>query len=101
MTPMVNIIIWKIAKKRHLLLHQRLQYDPNHQEASKIVKNNKDLIKADRKVSRDIRKTLDQMDVLSIDCTNEHFRILFEVKILTSKNRRKGMILQSQQIHSE
>jgi ribosomal protein S4E len=83
-----------MATKRQLLLHQQLQYDPNHQEASKIVKNNKDLIKADRKVSRDIRKTLDQMDVLSIDCTNGHFRILSEVKILTSQNRCKGMLLQ-------
>jgi hypothetical protein len=53
MTTMVNIIIWKIAKKRHLLLHQWLQYDPNHQKFSKIVNNNKDLIKADGKVSRD------------------------------------------------
>ncbi len=53
MTIMVNIIIWKIVKKRHLLLHQWLQYDPNHQEVSNIVNNNKDLIKADGKVSRD------------------------------------------------
>ena len=38
------------------------------------------LIKVDGKVRRDPRYPLGQMDVVSVERTNEHFRILYDVK---------------------
>merc|ERR1719327_1242064 len=64
----------------NVLLQQRLGYALNRQEARKIVKNKEGLIKIDGKVRRDARYPLGNMDVVSIERTNEHFRILYDVK---------------------
>jgi small subunit ribosomal protein S4e len=44
------------------------------------VKDKEGLIKIDGKVRRDPRFPLGIMDVVSIEKTNEHFRILYDVK---------------------
>lgn len=63
-----------------VLLQQRLKYAVNTTEAKKIVKNVDGLIKVDGKVRRDPRYPLGQMDVVSIEKTNQHFRILLDTK---------------------
>lgn len=44
------------------------------------MKDKEGLIKIDGKVRRDPRFPLGIMDVVSIEKTNEHFRILYDVK---------------------
>jgi small subunit ribosomal protein S4e len=46
----------------------------------KIVKDKEGLIKVDNKIRRDPRFPLGIMDVVSIEKTGEHFRLLFDVK---------------------
>ena len=46
----------------------------------KIVKDKEGLIKVDNKIRRDPRYPLGIMDVVSIEKTGEHFRLLFDVK---------------------
>jgi len=57
-----------------------LKYALSRDEARKIVKDKEGLIKVDGKVRRDHRFPLGQMDVVTIEKTNEHFRILHDVK---------------------
>jgi len=64
----------------NVLLQQRLKYALTRQEARTIVKNKEGLIKVDGKVRRDPRFPLGSMDVVSIERTNENFRILLDTK---------------------
>jgi len=64
----------------NVLLQQRLKYALSRDEARKIVNNKEGLIKVDGKIRRDWRYPLGQMDVVTIEKTNEHFRILLDVK---------------------
>jgi len=64
----------------NVLLQQRLKYALNREEARKIVKDREGNIHVDGKVRRDPRYPLGQMDVVSIAKTNEHFRMLLDVK---------------------
>lgn len=52
----------------------------SRQEAIKITHDKEGLIKIDGKIRRDHRFPLGIMDVVSIDKTGEHFRILYDVK---------------------
>jgi small subunit ribosomal protein S4e len=63
-----------------VLLQQRLKYALNRDEARKIVKDKEGLIKVDGKIRRDPRYPLGQMDVVTIEKTNENFRILYDIK---------------------
>lgn len=64
----------------NILLRNRLRYALTRQEALKIVKDKEGLIKVDNKIRRDPRFPLGIMDVVSIERTGEHFRILYDVK---------------------
>lgn len=64
----------------NVLLQQRLGYALNRSEARKIVKNKEGLIKIDGKKRRDARFPLGNMDVVSIEKTNQNFRILLDTK---------------------
>lgn len=63
-----------------VLLQQRLKYALNRQECMKICKQKEGLIKIDGKVRRNHRFPLGQMDVVTLEKTNEFFRILLDVK---------------------
>lgn len=63
-----------------VLLRQRLKYALTNQEAMKICRQKAGLIKVDGKVRRDHRFPLGHMDVVTIEKTNEFFRILIDVK---------------------
>merc|ERR1711939_1244322 len=64
----------------NVLLQQRLKYALSRDEARKIVKDKEGLIKIDGKVRRDHKFPLGIMDVVTIEKTNEHFRILLDTK---------------------
>jgi len=69
----------------NVLLQQRLKYALNRDEARKIVKAGSKAkgvgnIQVDGKVRRDPRFPLGSMDVVSINKTNEHFRMLLDVR---------------------
>jgi small subunit ribosomal protein S4e len=64
----------------NVLLQQRLKYALSRDESRKIVRNREGMIKVDGKIRRDHRFPLGQMDVVSIEKTNEHFRILRDCK---------------------
>lgn len=57
-----------------------MKYALTKQESMKIVKDKEGLIKVDGKVRRDHRFPLGTMDVVTIEKTNEHFRILLDTK---------------------
>jgi small subunit ribosomal protein S4e len=63
-----------------VLLRQRLKYAFTNQEVIKIVKDKEGLVKVDGKVRRDGKYPLGFMDVVSLDRTGEHFRMLWDVK---------------------
>ena len=63
-----------------VLLKNRLRYALTSNDVVKIVKDKEGLIKVDGKIRRDTRYPLGMMDVVSIDKTGEHFRILYDVK---------------------
>jgi small subunit ribosomal protein S4e len=63
-----------------VLLQQRLKYALSRDEARKIVKNRDGNIHVDGKVRRDPRFPVGSMDVVSINKTNEHFRMLLDVR---------------------
>jgi len=63
-----------------VLLQQRLKYALTRNESKKIANDKEGLIKVDGKVRRDHRFPLGMMDVITIDKTNEHFRILMDTK---------------------
>ena len=62
------------------LLQQRLKYALTRDESRRIVNNKEGLIKVDGKIRRNFRFPLGTMDVVSIEKTNEHFRILIDTK---------------------
>jgi len=61
-----------------VFLRNRLKYALNAREVGKIVFQR--LIKVDGKVRTDANYPTGFMDVITIDKTNEHFRILYDVK---------------------
>merc|ERR1711909_111863 len=61
-----------------LFLRNRLRYALSYQEVKKIVKQR--LIKVDGKIRTDNTFPTGFMDVVSIERTNENFRILYDVK---------------------
>lgn len=63
-----------------VLLQNRLKYSLSRDESRKIVKDKEGLIKVDGKIRRDPRFPLGSMDVVTIEKTNEHFRILYDTK---------------------
>jgi small subunit ribosomal protein S4e len=63
-----------------VLLQQRLKYAISRQESIKIANDKSGNIKVDGKVRRDHRFPLGFMDVVSIEKTNENFRILIDTK---------------------
>lgn len=64
----------------NVLLQQRLKYALSRDESRKIVLDKEGLIKVDGKLRRDPRFPLGTMDVVTIEKTNEHFRILIDIK---------------------
>jgi len=52
----------------------------SYNEVTKIVKDKEGLIKIDNKIRRDPKFPLGMMDVVSIDKTSQHFRMLLDVK---------------------
>jgi len=63
-----------------VLLQQRLKYAVSRDESRKIANDKEGLIKVDGKVRRNFRFPLGQQDVVTIEKTNEHFRILLDIK---------------------
>ena len=63
-----------------VLLQQRLKYAMTRQESIKICRQKEGLIKVDGKIRRNHRYPLGNMDVVTIDKTNEFFRILYDTK---------------------
>jgi small subunit ribosomal protein S4e len=63
-----------------ILLRQRLKYALSYNEVTKIVKDKEGLIKVDNKIRRDPKFPLGIMDVVSIEKTNQHYRIMYDVK---------------------
>ena len=63
-----------------ILLKNRLKYALSGDEVKKIVKDKEGLIKIDNRVRRDPTYPCGFMDVVSIDRTGQHFRLLFDVK---------------------
>ena len=63
-----------------VLLQNRLKYALSGQECIKICKDKDANIKIDNRKRRDHRFPLGFMDVVSIEKTNEHFRILYDIK---------------------
>jgi len=61
-----------------ILLRNRLRYSLTRNETTKIVKQR--LIKVDGKIRTDATYPLGFMDVITIDKTGEHFRLLFDTK---------------------
>lgn len=62
------------------LLRQRLKYALNGLESLKICRDKDNNIKIDNRVRRDHRFPLGLMDVVTLDKTGEHFRMLYDVK---------------------
>jgi len=63
-----------------VLLRNRLKYALTGKDVISIVKDKEGLIKINNKIRRDARYPLGIMDVVSIEKTGEHFRILYDVK---------------------
>lgn len=61
-----------------LILRNRLKYAMNRREAQMIVMRRN--IKVDGKVRTDLNYPTGFMDIVSIDKTNEHFRLLYDTK---------------------
>jgi len=63
-----------------VMLKNRLKYALSKQEVLKICKDSSNNIKVDNKVRKDTKFPLGFQDVLSINKTNENFRVLYDVK---------------------
>jgi small subunit ribosomal protein S4e len=63
-----------------ILLRNRLRYALCGKDVFSIVRDKEGMIKIDNRIRRDPRFPLGIMDVLSIEKTGEHFRILYDVK---------------------
>jgi small subunit ribosomal protein S4e len=64
----------------NVLLQHRLKYALTRKESQKIVRDREGMIRVDGKVRRDPRFPLGIMDVVTIEKTNENFRILLDCK---------------------
>lgn len=63
-----------------ILLKNRLKYALCARDVMSIVNDKDGLIKVDNKIRRDTRYPLGIMDVVTIEKTNESFRILYDLK---------------------
>jgi len=63
-----------------VLLHQRLHLAVNTNETRKIANDKEGNIKVDGKIRRNHRFPLGNMDVVSIEKMNTHYRILYDIK---------------------
>lgn len=63
-----------------LILKRRLKYSLSLRESITIVNDKEGGIKIDGKIRRDTKYPTGLMDVISIDKSGEHFRMLFDVK---------------------
>ena len=63
-----------------VLLQNRLKYALNGQEVKAIVVDKEGMIKVDHKIRRDPRYPLGVMDVVSMEKSGDHFRILLDTK---------------------
>jgi len=63
-----------------VLLKNRLKYALTGKDVFAIVKDKEGMVKVDNKIRRDPRYPLGVMDVVSLEKTGEHFRILYDVK---------------------
>jgi len=63
-----------------ILLKNRLKYALNAKEVYKIVKDKEGLIQIDHKIRREPHYPCGFMDVVSIEKTGEHFRLLYDIK---------------------
>jgi small subunit ribosomal protein S4e len=63
-----------------ILLKNRLKYALNGREVFKIVKDKEGLIQVDHRIRREPHYPCGFMDVISIDKTGEHFRLLYDIK---------------------
>lgn len=63
-----------------ILLKNRLHYAIDAKECMTIVRDKEGMIKVDHKIRRDPRYPLGMMDVVSIDKTSQHFRMLIDTK---------------------
>jgi len=63
-----------------VLLKNRLKYALTGKDVFAIVKDKEGMVKVDNKIRRDPSYPLGVMDVVSLEKTGEHFRILYDVK---------------------
>eukprot|EP00359_Climacostomum_virens_P009530 CAMPEP_0204910768 /NCGR_PEP_ID=MMETSP1397-20131031/9214_1 /ASSEMBLY_ACC=CAM_ASM_000891 /TAXON_ID=49980 /ORGANISM="Climacostomum Climacostomum virens, Strain Stock W-24" /LENGTH=146 /DNA_ID=CAMNT_0052081039 /DNA_START=54 /DNA_END=490 /DNA_ORIENTATION=+ len=63
-----------------VLLKNKLKYALSQREVLMIVKDRKGLVKVDGRVRSDHKFPTGFMDVISLESTGEHFRILFDIK---------------------
>jgi len=63
-----------------LILRNRLRLALSYRESLMILKDKEPLIKVDGKVRRDHKFPVGFMDVVSIDKTSEHYRVLYDLK---------------------
>ena len=63
-----------------IVLNQRLKYALFAKDVFSIVRDKEGMVKIDNKIRRDPRYPLGIMDVLSLEKTGEHFRILYDTK---------------------
>jgi len=63
-----------------IVLKNRLKYALFAKDVFAIVRDKEGMVKVDNKIRRDPRFPLGIMDVLKLDKTGEHFRILYDVK---------------------
>jgi len=63
-----------------ILLQNRLKYALAAKDVYSIVRNKEGLVKIDGKIRRDPRYPLGMMDVVSLEKTGEHFRIMYDTK---------------------
>jgi len=63
-----------------VLLRNRLKYALTGKDVMAIVKDKEGMVKIDNKIRRDHRYPLGIMDVVTLEKTGEHFRILYDVK---------------------
>jgi small subunit ribosomal protein S4e len=63
-----------------VVLKNRLKYALFAKDVYSIVRDKEGMVKVDNKIRRDPRYPLGVMDVLSLEKTGEHFRILYDLK---------------------
>jgi small subunit ribosomal protein S4e len=63
-----------------LILRHRLKYALNGREANVILKDKEGMVKIDNKVRSDVGFPCGVMDVITLEKSNEQFRVLYDVK---------------------